>query len=550
MQRPRPSLVQPAHPAGESPPGGEVAPEAGAPPSTRRLRAFRRGLGVSGASARRHVAAVSGLVGLFIAVELTVAWPDSLVDDWMGWRQADTQTIARHLALDFNPLQPEVDWGGGGPNAVESEAPVYAALVSAALRLTPGQPEWPGRALSLLALTFCALLLHRTLRRRYGDGASLLATAFFLASPAALFLGNAVQPDGMALLLTAVAFVSFLAYAEAPGDPAHARRLLGLAVVATALAGLTKPTALHIGVAQALLLLLLRPRALRRVAPWAAWSLALAVAGAWLFWAAGIHERTGLTFGSVSGGDSKFPAARDLLRPGRYWDLARVSLFWGIGLPGAISGGWLLLRRRVEPAEWALFAASAVLLTVTMRYSSQEWLGSHYHAPTALLGTWLVAHAARDLAPRLVTPARRRAALALTLLALAGWFAAGLHARRTLGEGWAQPEIALGVALRPHLAAGDLVVVRSRAPAFDEAWGTANNYQDPRLLYVAGAHGWVLPLDEGWAPETLADLAHSGARFYVDPTGDLPAHPELLAWLTAHAQPLAAGPAPALWRLP
>lgn len=498
---------------------------------------------------RTH-AVPAALVVAFIAVELTVAWPPALVGDWMGWRQADTQTMAGHLAQDFDPLLPEIDWGGAGPYAVESEAPVYAAAVSALLRMTGERSEWPGRALSLLSLVLTALLLHRALRRRFGAGPASLATAFFLASPAALFLGNSVQPDGLALLLTALAFVSFLAYAEAPGDPAHARRLLGLAVVATALAGLTKPTALHIGAAQALLLLLIRPRALRRVAPWVAWSLALAVVGAWLVWAAHIHERTGLTFGSVSGGDSKFPAARDLLRPGRYWDLARVSLFWGIGLPGAISGGWLLLRRQVEPAEWALFAASALLLAVTMRYSSQTWLGSHYHAPTALLGTWLVAHAASDLAPRLATPARRRAALALALLALAGWFAASLYARRTQGEGRADPEIALGTALRPHLTPGDLVVVRARAPARDEAWGTANNYQDPRLLYVAGARGWVLPSDEGWAPETLADLARSGARYYADPTGALPEHPALLAWLTTHAQPLTAGPAPALWRLP
>jgi 4-amino-4-deoxy-L-arabinose transferase-like glycosyltransferase len=191
---------------------------------------------------------------------------------------------------------------------------------------------------------FTALLLHRTLRRRFGAWPAALAAAFFVASPRrALRRKHRVQPDALALLLVAVAFVAFLAYAEAPGDPSHARRVLGLAVVATALAGLTKPTALHIGVAEAMLLLLIRPRALRRVAPWVAWSLALAVVGAWLLWAAGIHERTGLSFGTVSGGDSKFPAARDLLRPRTLTgDIVRVSLFWGIGLPGAISGGWAL----------------------------------------------------------------------------------------------------------------------------------------------------------------------------------------------------------------
>jgi 4-amino-4-deoxy-L-arabinose transferase-like glycosyltransferase len=506
-------------------------------------------VGLSGASNRWPDYAVAALAVGFCVVELTVAWPDSLVGDWMGWRQADTQIIARHLAEEFRVLEPKVDWGGAGPYAVESEAPVYAALVSVVLRVTPGHPEWPGRVLSLLAVLFTALLLHRTLRRRFGAWPAALAAAFFVASPAALFAGNTVQPDALALLLVAVAFVAFLAYAEAPGDPGHARRLLGLTLVATALAGLVKPTALHIGVAEAMLLLLIRPRALRRVAPWVAWSLALAVVGAWLLWAAGIHERTGLSFGTVSGGDSKFPAARDLLRPGRYWDIVRVSLFWGIGLPGAISGGWLLLRRRVEPAEWALLAASALLLVVSMRYSSQEWLGSHYHLPTTLLGAWLLAHAASDIAPRLTTPLLRRAAAAVALLALVAWFATALHARRTYGRGWADAEIALGESLRPHLAPGDLVVARASAPARDEAWDTANNYQDPRLLYVAGARGWVLPADEGWAPETLADLAQSGARYYADPTGDLPEHPELLAWLAAHAQPLADGLAPALWRL-
>ncbi len=60
---------------------------------------------------------------------LVVRRTDAITDDWQGWRQADTQAIARNLAFEeFAPHRPRIDWRGDGPGYVETEAQIYPAL--------------------------------------------------------------------------------------------------------------------------------------------------------------------------------------------------------------------------------------------------------------------------------------------------------------------------------------------------------------------------------------------------------------------------------------
>jgi hypothetical protein len=112
-----------------------------------------------------------------------------------------------------------------------------------------------------------------------------------------------------------------------------------------------------------------------------------------------------------------------------------------------------------------------------------------------------------------------------------------------------EPETALGHALARLARPGDLVVVRSRAPARDERWDTDNNFEDPRVLYLARARGWVLPCDLAGA-EPVSDRARRGARFYVDPAGTpATADPALVAWLDANARLISNGSAGRIFQL-
>ena len=99
-----------------------------------------------------------------LAIWLTSQWlyarPPSLVADWIGWRQADTQAIALNFRDSGNNLlYPQIDWRGTGSGYVETELQLYTYLVSL-LMPAEGRPEWPGQALSLLAMGLTALALY------------------------------------------------------------------------------------------------------------------------------------------------------------------------------------------------------------------------------------------------------------------------------------------------------------------------------------------------------------------------------------------------------
>ena len=495
---------------------------------------------VLGQATRHRV--MLGVLLAWVACQAALARPDSIVADWNGWRQADTQAIALHFAAGpFDPLRPRVDWGGDDPGFVEAELQLYTWPIALLLRVF-GPVEWPGQLLSLLFVAVAALALYRTLASRLGRGPALAGAGLVLATRSAVFVSTAVQPDALGLMATVLGLVAFLRFM----DDGRGRDL-AVAAVWTAAAGLVKPTNLGLGLTEVALVVALRPRWLLRARLWVAWGAVLAAVGTHLAWGAHLHAEWGHTFGVVSGGDAKTPGLDQLLRLGRYWDVARVSLVWGVGPLGAMSAAWLVLRRRVDAVAVALALGHGAALIVALRYASQDWLGSHYHVPGALLGAWLLARAVAD--PALVgRRAARLATLVVVGLLLVAQYAWSLQARRTLGRDWADPEIALAAALAPHVGAGDRVVVRSRVASRDESWGTVNNHEDPRVFYLARTRGWVVAADR-WEVAAVADAAARGARFYADPTGELEGHPDLLAWLQAHGRRMSAPPGQHLYEL-
>ncbi|MEP6861905.1 MAG: glycosyltransferase family 39 protein [Deltaproteobacteria bacterium] len=475
-----------------------------------------------------RTAAALALIAWCVVV-VALRRPAQITDDWMGWRQADTQAIARNFVEEgFTPLHPRIDWRGDGPGFVETEAQLYPALIAATMAVA-GVSEWPGQLLSLACTAFALALLAAALARRYGEPAGLVALLALLGHQGTLAIATSIQPDSLALLLFVIGWLAFLADLEAPS-----RRMLAVWIAATALAGLVKPTTLELGIAQFVLAAF--AHRLRSPRLWLGWAIVVAVVIAYLAYARTLYVTYGNTFGVLSGGDSKLPAAAMLKDPETWTGLARYGIQWGVGVLAVPAAIYLAWRRALEPAHYALALGAALLVLIALRYTSGTF-GTHYHLPHVVLGGWLVAAAAARLGrPRIVLAIAAACSLALGARSLHF-----LHALRP------EPETTLGARLAALARPGTLVVVRARAEGFNTEWHTANNFEDPRVFYLSRTKGWVLPNDLAGA-SPVADAAARGARFYVH-VHQKPLDPELAHWLAAHATLVTTSPAGEIYGL-
>ncbi|HEY1811412.1 MAG TPA: glycosyltransferase family 39 protein [Kofleriaceae bacterium] len=474
---------------------------------------------------RWRVAGACVLVA-WCALMLAVRRPAHITDDWMGWRQADTQAIARNLAFEeFAPWKPRIDWRGDGPGYVETEAQIYPTLIAIAMTAT-GESVWPGQLLSLLCTAAALALLALALSKRYGEPAAFAALVVMLGHQGTIAISTSIQPDSLALLAFVIAWLAFVDYVE------HGRRWI-LWVAVTALAGLVKPTTLELGIAQFVLAALagkLRDRKL-----WLGWAIVVAVVAAYLLYARTLYVRYGNTFGVLSGGDSKLPALSMLGQREVWTELARYSIVWGTGVLAVPAAIYLAAKRALEPVHFALAAGAVVLVLVALRYTSGVY-GTHYHLPHVVLGGWLVAAAAAKL------PARVGIAIAIVAALVMGD-----RALRFLRRLPPEPETLLGDKLAQLASPDTLVIVRARAEGYNLEWHTTNNFEDPRVFYVSRTKGWVVPNDLIGASR-IAELAQRGAEFYVH-VHQKPIDAELAAWLAAHGKLAVDSPAGQIYAL-
>jgi hypothetical protein len=492
------------------------------------------------AAPRRWQLAAAATLAAWCALLLAVRRAPSITDDQHGWRQADTQAIARNLAFeDFSPLWPRIDWRGDGPGHVETELQLYPALIAVALVALGRDSPWPGQLLSLACVALAAAILFAALARRFGPRAGFAGLLAVLSAQGAVVISTSIQPDALALLAFTVGFVAFVAYLEAPS-----RGRLAAWIAATAVAGLVKPTTLELGIAQGVLVLLAHRGALRRPGLWIGWAVVLAAVALFLLHARSLYTAHGNTFGVLSGGDSKLPALRMLTSPATWLGLARYSIVWGIGVPGVAAALYLAWRRRLHAEELALAAGAAVLSLLALRYTSGPY-GTHYHLPHVVLGGWLVAHAVAELTgDRADRPGRTRIAAAAAAAIAALLTARAIGYVRQLPV---EPETTVGHMLATVAPPGTLVVVRARAPRRDPDWGTVNNCEDPRVFYVSRTRGWIVANDEvGAAP--VAAAAARGAHFYAHVEQMAP-DPALAAWLADHGELVATSPVGRVYRL-
>ncbi len=439
-----------------------------------------------------------------------------------SWRECDTQAIARNFLLDgFDLTRPRVDWRGDGDGAVECEFPLYQALVALVMRAA-GDVEWPGRVISLFCIVLTSLALHRLLEWRSGGGAALAGTLVFLASGQAVLLSSRVTPDALSLALTAAGvttYVAFLADGRASA--------LWLAAAALALAVLQKATALQIGLVLLGWTVLLAPERLREARVWGAALAALTLVAAWLARGAQLHAETGLTFGVLSAGDTKFPGLAQLFAPDVYVHLAKTTVRYGLSFFGIAALAVLAWRRSFDRADFVLLGTVALGLIGTLRYSHSVGMGANYHAFAAFAGAFFVARAWPQRTPRWFA-----ALFTLALLAHGGWQFArecGIKERSARAD-----VLEIAKALQDISSVDELAVIRAEKPERDEFWGRRNNFEDPRILYHARRRGWVVPVD-GLDEDALDELVRRGARLLVDVTSNAASAP-LAAWLARRAE--------------
>jgi hypothetical protein len=457
--------------------------------------------------------------------------PPLAVTDWMGWRQADTQTIALHLLEPGSSLlYPRIAWGGDGPGFVEAELQLYTGVTALLMRWF-GAGEWAGQLVSLLCVGATLLVLAWHLERRHDVKAALFGIGAFLAVRSVPHAATAIQPEALCLVAYTGAWACFCRYAEGAS-----RRWLVAFAVAGGIAMLVKPTAAQIGISSGVLLLISARHLLRRFEIWLAWGAMLVAFGAYLLHARELYLGHGNTFGILSGGDSKLPRLEHLLMLGPSYQAVKLAIVWGAGGVGALALGVLVVTREVRPSHYALLAGNAAWTLIALRYTSTDAYGSMYFVLGSVLSAELVA--ALVASPRWQGVWFQRGAAALVGVAVVAtatlrYRSAHAHdddTRATLSVGQALGEVA---------GASDLGVVRSPTHAYDVFWRTPNNFEDPRIFYISGTRGWVLGSDE-LEPSRLEALCAHGARYYVESARVDDA--ALEAWLSDNAELVTATP--------
>ncbi|WP_433505216.1 ArnT family glycosyltransferase [Pseudonocardia halophobica] len=449
------------------------------------------------------------------------------------WRQSDTASMARNYAEHgLNLFMPQINWGGNGPGYVESELPIMPWLTGILYTLF-GDHEFLGRLVSLAFMLLATAAFWGLAKRILPPTAARWALIAWAVSPAFMRWGTAFMPEATVLAFTLLALLAFCRWLQ-EDRPVW----LVAAAGAVSLAGLAKPTSLHVGLVMALWLLLAARDRLRRPSVYLAGLAALVLPALWLRHASGLYETYGNTFGVISGGDDKFGNLAMWLGADFYLGNLRseVLFIYGVvGVPFALLGAvWLWRHRRGAPAAPFLLAGAVALVVYYFavgRYSGSD-LGIQYHVyslPYAAVATGIGVVAAqrllRDrLGPRLVA--------ALGVLAV---LALGAQSVNVFRQSFDPDAGALGTCATQLAAVsrpGDLVVVGTDSTTTMD--GVANNYQEPVILYRADRYGWVLAADQ-YEPARLAGMQAQGARWFVNPVPGRLTGP-LASWLRDNAE--------------
>ncbi len=451
---------------------------------------------------------------LWIIIQLLISLPDSILDDWMSWRQADTQNIARNFyKYDESIFYPQINWGGNGPGYVENEFQLYTYLISKIFILT-GEHTLPGQLLSLIFIIITSLFLFKLVIYRFNDErAAVFGTIVFLVSNGPIHLSTAIMPDALSIMFYSIGLYSFIKYIDQ-----KSQTYLISFIIFTALAGLVKPLALNLGIIQFFILLLGRRESLKDFKVWLGWFVIVIIVGSYMYFSYNLYLKYGNTFG-VIGGEKKFPTLHGLTVLIHYPKLFYMTVVWGLGITGWFSLVYLLLKKKFTNIEWAMLIGNVVAVFIAMRYMVNQGFSPHYYIFMCFWGAYLSGYAFKLLEENYSKKGMKVRFVTSVSVIIVIIFAAHLFHRTHPLRIHYHPNVnKTGYKLKEIAEPNSLIIVRSIANEKERStWGNRmNNFEDPRVFYITDLHGWSLPRDyKGY--EKVSEYRRLGAKYFVEP---------------------------------
>lgn len=464
----------------------------------------------------------SGTVALLLIIALGASlrclYLTAPLLDMHGQRQIDTASMARYFVEDrFNPLYPEVSWGGLH-GYVESEFPILPIAVAALYKVFGESDMW-GRLVAVLFSTAALWAIYALGCELFGP-AEGRAAAFLLAiSPTAVYYGRTFMPEAP-MIFFAIAGVLFFVRYFRTGD----RSTLWAGAALSALGWLAKlPAVITIAPILAAGWSMRRWRLLRDRELLIALAAALAVTVAWYWHAGTIYRLTGLTVGmhppksyplAIAEGPWEGHASKwstlALLKDGSFYDTLMRWLFFV----------------HLTPAGFAVAAVGALLCRYPARLLADAWVVAMlvFVAATAEVNRW------HDYYQLLVVPAA-----ALYFGCAAGPLFDGNWLRRHTPLRQAAP-VAMGATLAivaavtfyfssvlyTHFRVTAAADVAASGAAVGAATGRAEpiivvdgyGVNSPYFLYYAHTRGWSFDVPS-ISPFVIDRLHRKGAQYFA-----------------------------------
>jgi len=305
--------------------------------------------------------------------------------DTTSWRESDIASIARNYVREgMNPFYPRIDWRGDGPGLTEMEFPLYPWLIAVCYKIF-GVDEVIGRIISFIFSLLSIFFFFKLARYLLPEKGAMIASLFFALSPLVINISNSLQPEGLMFLFYVLAAYFFVKWID---DGSWAN--YGLALIATALAILSKASAAHIGLFFCLLVFgKFRFRAVRQIRLWVFGALALLPS---LLWYRHAHQLW-LTYGNSLGiSNETHWAGMDLFtNPDFILGIGRAELLFAWMPTGVILALLAVVLRRhfkvVSTSVYWLIGVGAFYL-IAARTTGDSW-AVYYHVvsipPVALM---------------------------------------------------------------------------------------------------------------------------------------------------------------------
>ncbi len=470
---------------------------------------------------------------LWFLFQIVFALPENIHNEWMCWRQADTQTIAiNFMEPGSNIFYPQINWRGDGPGYVEAEFQIYTYAAAQLMKFT-GVSLLPGQLLSLISILLTSVIIFKLIQLRLKNYlAAYIGAVFFLVGIGAVHLGTSIQPDSMSVLFYVTALFTFLKYIE------NKKTVYFFSwIIFSILAGLIKPIALNVGIIQFLVIIISHREMLRSIKIWLGWVIVLLAVAVYMLFSYNIYLEYGNTFG-ILGGESKFPTLEGLMMPVNYIKILYMIILWGLGISGTLAFIYLLIKKKLTTFELSLLFATLVSIIAGFTYTISESQGPHYYIFMAVAGVYLVAAAFDQLQKDLKSIMSKKILNSFVLVLVVSSFGFHMYLKtHPQPVKHFDPHVTkIGLELKKIIEPNSRVVIRSIAEAkLGESGGKGTkNFEDPRIFYIAQVRGWSIPSDMRGA-EKIEEYKNLGAKYYIEPFTN-ESDTELYSWLNANAE--------------